>query len=160
MGHAAVRRGTRGVRAAERDGMPGALARHWPEYLMEIDHVVTKPGPAGPLVAFVAELVISFVLMLVILRAVSSERFEKLAGLFVSVLIAVYLTVETPLSGMSLNPARTFASAFAARHWTDLWLYFVAPMTAMLLAAELHLRLGDERSIRRCPTYPVEPTSP
>lgn len=38
---------------------------------------------------------------------------------------------------MSLNPARSFASAFAAREWKDLWIYFVAPITATLTAAEL-----------------------
>lgn len=123
-----------------------------------IDHVMTKPGPAGPLPAFLAEFVISFVLMLVVLLAVNSARLEKLAGLFAGVLIAVYLVLETPLSGMSLNPARTFGSAFAARHWADLWLYFVAPTAAMLLAAELYLWIGGDAGNRRGPTYPVAPT--
>lgn len=125
-----------------------------------VDHVVTKPGPGGPLPAFLAEFVISFVLMLVVLAAVNSERYEKLTGVFTSALIIVYLAFETPLSGMSLNPARTFGSAFAAWHWAALWLYFVAPMAAMLLAAELYLRLGGDATIRRGPTYPVEPTTP
>ena len=122
-----------------------------------VDHVVTKPGPAGPVAAFAAEFVISFVLMLVVAFAVSSERLEKLTGLFAGVLIAVYLMFETPLSGMSLNPARTFGSALAARHWTALWLYFVAPTTAMLLAAELSLWLGGDARARRGPAYPVVP---
>lgn len=123
-----------------------------------IDNVITKPGMAGPLVAFVAEFVISFLLMFVLLRAVSSKALEKRAGLFASALIALYLTVEAPLSGMSLNPARTFGSAFAARHWADLWLYFVAPMSAMLLAAEVHSRIGGAARSAQGPMYPVEPT--
>ena len=122
-----------------------------------IDYVVTKPGPAGPLPAFAAEFVISFVLMLVVLLAVNSERLEKRAGLFAGLLVAAYLTFEAPMSGMSLNPARTFGSAFAARHWVDLWLYFVAPTAAMLLAAELYLWFGGDAGNRRGPTYPVDP---
>lgn len=123
-----------------------------------VDHVMTKPGPAGPVPAFVAEFVISFVLMLVVLLAVNSERLEKRAGLFAGLLVAVYLTFEAPISGMSLNPARTFGSAFAARHWAALWLYFVAPTAAMLLAAELYLRVGGDARNRRGPTYPAAPT--
>lgn len=122
-----------------------------------IDHVVTKPGTAGPLAAFAAESAISFVLMLVLLYAITSERLEKLAGAFAGVLIAVYLAFETPLSGMSLNPARSFGSALAAGHWASLWLYFVAPPAAMLLAAELYLRLGGAAALRHGPTYPVAP---
>jgi aquaporin Z len=40
---------------------------------------------------------------------------------------------------MSMNPARTFASALPAHHWTALWLYFTAPLLGMFLAAEVYL---------------------
>ena len=108
--------------------------------------------------AFAAEFAITFVLMLVLLVAVNSERLEKRAGLFAGALIALYLAFETPLSGMSLNPARTFGSALAARHWADLWLYFAAPVAAALLAAELYLRLGGPATNRHGPMYPAAPT--
>jgi aquaporin Z len=57
------------------------------------------------------------------------------------VLIAIYITVEAPFSGMSMNPARTFASALPAQLWTALWVYFTAPSLGMLLAAAVYLRL-------------------
>jgi aquaporin Z len=41
---------------------------------------------------------------------------------------------------MSLNPARTLASASAAAIWTAFWIYVTAPLLGMLLAAELHVR--------------------
>ncbi|MFL5274104.1 MAG: MIP/aquaporin family protein, partial [Anaeromyxobacteraceae bacterium] len=72
--------------------------------------VATVPGPAGALVAFVAEVAISFVLMSVVL-AVSSSRFQRLTGLCAGALVALYITVEAPISGMSMNPARSFGSA-------------------------------------------------
>ena len=101
------------------------------------DYVVTKPGPRGPTAAFVAEWIITFVLMMVLMWALSDPKSEKFAGLMLAILIGFYLVVEEPLSGMSLNPARSFASALAAREWKDLWIYFVAPMSATLTAAEL-----------------------
>ncbi len=140
----------------------------------DVNYVVTRPGPAGPLVAFLAEFVISFFLMLVVLMAINSRRLERLTGLFAGLLIAAYLVIELPLSGMSLNPARTFGSALGAGHWTSAWIYFVAPVGAMLLAAEAYLRLSRGRELacpklhhrgtvrcifcdsQRGPTYPVE----
>src|SRR6266567_4726248 len=54
--------------------------------------------------------------------------------------IATYITLEAPFSGMSMNPARTFGSAFVGHLWTGLWIYFTAPVLAMQLAAGLYLR--------------------
>ena len=103
-------------------------------------YVVTTPGPAGPAVAFMAETLITFVLMSVILTITNTPRLARYTGLFASVLIAAYITLEAPLSGMSMNPARTFSSAFPARVWTALWVYFTAPLLGMLVAAEIYVR--------------------
>jgi aquaporin Z len=46
--------------------------------------------------------------------------------------------LEAPISGMSMNPARTFGSALASQLWTSLWIYFMAPPLGMLLAAEVY----------------------
>ena len=48
--------------------------------------------------------------------------------------------VEAPLSGMSMNPARSLASALPAGAWAVLWIYVVAPPLGMLLAAEAYVR--------------------
>jgi len=132
-----------------------------------------KPGVHDTLDAFVAEFIISFIMMLVALAATNSQRFEKYTGFFIGLLLAIYLIVETPYSGMSLNPARSFGSALAARHWMDLWVYFTAPPLAMLLATEMfrYLKKGQlsscaklrHRADRSCifcdhkegPDYPV-----
>jgi catechol 2,3-dioxygenase-like lactoylglutathione lyase family enzyme len=60
--------------------------------------------------------------------------------------VAVYITVEAPLSGMSMNPARTLASAVPAGTFTALWVYLTAPLIGMLLAADLYLTLARGRS--------------
>jgi len=99
--------------------------------------VITAPGMQGVGVAFLAEVSISALLMLVVL-SVSSSRFAGYAGLCAGALVALYITFEAPLSGMSMNPARTLGSALVAGDTTALWIYFTAPPLGMLAAASLH----------------------
>ncbi len=104
----------------------------------EVNYAVTVPGNEGSRGAFISELAISFILMSVILRSTSDPRLGRWTGVFAGVLIALYITFESPLSGMSMNPARTFASAVPARVWTAFWVYCTAPPLGMLLAGEIH----------------------
>jgi len=108
---------------------------------------VTVPGPHGPLVAFGAEVAIAFLLMTVILRVSNHARFAAWTGLCAGLLVAAYITFEAPLSGMSMNPARTLASALGAREWASLWIYFSAPLLGMLLAAEVYLRTRGPEAV-------------
>ncbi|MFN2454486.1 MAG: MIP/aquaporin family protein [Pyrinomonadaceae bacterium] len=123
------------------------LGKHFAHPSVNYSMTLPAPGAHGTRNAFLAEFLISFILMFVVLLMVNSARLEKLLGIIAGVLIAVYIVVELPFSGMSLNPARSFGSAFAAGHYMDLWVYFVAPMLSMLLAAELYLRLRDDRRV-------------
>jgi aquaporin Z len=129
-----------------------------------VNYAVTAPGPAGVRVAFSAEFTISFLMMSTILRASNSTRLSRFTPLFAGTLVATFIFIESPLSGMSMNPARTFGSAFSADEWTALWVYFTAPPAAMLLAslvyrfrngpkvvfcAKLHHR-NNQRCIFKC----------
>jgi aquaporin Z len=107
-----------------------------------VNYVATLPGPWGLAVAFVAELGISLVLMLVVLNISSRPPLARFTGCFTSMLVALYITFESPLSGMSMNPARTVGSAVFAGIWTGWWLYFLAPLLGMLGAAELMRHSG------------------
>ena len=88
----------------------------------------------GVIVAFIAEFVIAFVLMSVVLRVSNTPHIARYTGLFAGALVATYITLESPLSGMSMNPARTFGSAFVGHIWMGLWIYFTAPVLAMQVA--------------------------
>jgi aquaporin Z len=79
-----------------------------------VSYAATVPGPNGVTVAFVAEAVISFGLMSAILALFSSSRLTRFTGIAVGCLVALYISVESPLSGTSMNPARTLASAARA----------------------------------------------
>src|SRR4029078_10734936 len=105
-----------------------------------VTYAATQPGPYGPVAAFAAELIISFLLMSVALRVSNTKNLARWTGLFTGALVATYITFESPISGMSMNPARTFSSAFGAGVWMSLWIYFVAPPLGMLLAAEVFTR--------------------
>ena len=105
-----------------------------------VNYVVTVPGRHGELWAFTAEALITFILMSVILRVSNARSLNRYTGLFAGALVMLYISVEAPISGMSMNPARTLGSAFSAQVWNSLWIYFTAPPVGMLLAAELFLR--------------------
>ena len=105
-----------------------------------VNYVTTVPGPSGDVVAFVAEAAISFILMLTVLAVSNHPRLAPFTGVCAGLLVWTYITVEAPLSGMSMNPARTFGSALLARDYLGLWIYFTAPPLGMLLAAELFTR--------------------
>ena len=106
-----------------------------------VRYAVTIPGVYCNAPAFAAELTISFVLMITILFVTNRERIAKYTCYFAGALVAIYITFESPVSGMSMNPARTFGSAFHADYWHALWIYFSAPTLGMLGAAEMFLRL-------------------
>ena len=106
-----------------------------------VNYVVTAPGPKGAGVALVSEFVISFLLMMMVLVFSNSKRLAAFTGIFAGILVATYITVEAPLSGMSMNPARTFGSALPAHMWKDSWIYFSAPPLGTLAAAEAYVKL-------------------
>lgn len=123
-----------------------------------VHYVTTMPGPASnALLAFAAEILITGLLMTVVLNTAASARLARYTGVCAGLLVALYITLEAPISGMSLNPARSFASALGAGDWTVLWIYFTAPPIGMLTAAELHVRLRGRRRIpcaKMCHTQP------
>ena len=114
----------------------GMLAGH-----PAVHYAATLPGPAGVATAFAAEMGISFLLMSVVLVTSNDARLAPWTPLLCGALVATYITLEAPVSGMSMNPARSFASALAAGEWRALWVYFTAPPLGMLGAAETYARL-------------------
>jgi aquaporin Z len=108
-----------------------------------VNYVVTVPGPAGAGVAFAAETAIAGGMMLMVLFVTNTPKLARYTGLFAGLLVCLYITFEAPLSGMSINPARTVASAWPSGIWTGGWIYFTAPVLGMLLAAQVYLAAMD-----------------
>jgi aquaporin Z len=112
-----------------------------------VGYAATLPGPWGAPVAFAAEIGISCLLVLVVLSVSNHPRWAAYTGLCAGAMVACYITVEAPLSGMSMNPARTFGSAFFAGDLSALWIYFTAPPLGMLAAAQLFLAWRGRKAI-------------
>jgi aquaporin Z len=139
------------------------LLRPWISH-PAVNYAATVPGPKGASIAFVVELFISFVLMTMILFVSNRARFASFTGALAGILVATYISLEAPLSGMSMNPARTFGSALSSQVWKGWWIYFTAPPIGMLAAGEFYRRLrgahgvvcaklhhqNDKRCIFRC----------
>jgi aquaporin Z len=112
-----------------------------------VNAVATLPGLGDVLLAFVAEFVISFVLMLTVLTTSNKASLSRCTGVYAGLLLFLFITFESPLSGMSINPARSFGSAAIADIWTAFWMYMTAPPIGMLLAAEVYRRKNGAQAI-------------
>ena len=125
-----------------------------------IDYSVTQPKPQySSLTALTAEAIISFVLMFVVLTASASKKWDGRVPLLSGILIALFIIFEMPFSGMSLNPARSTAGDLAALKFEHLWLYFVSPLAAMLLASKIFERRyfsSSSADKKDLPVYPVD----
>ena len=92
--------------------------------------------PAGPqLQTFILEIILTFLLMLVILH-VSSGPKEKgvMAGIAVGTVVMMEAMFAGPITGASMNPARSIAPAIVSGHIESLWIYIAAPVTGALAA--------------------------
>jgi aquaporin Z len=112
-----------------------------------VNFVVTVPGKAGAGAAFFAEVIVSFLMMLMVLICSNTARTARLTPFLAGFLVALFISLEAPFSGMSMNPARSFGSAAVADVWTGWWIYFSAPPLAMLAAAELYVRVKGWREV-------------
>ena len=118
-----------------------------------VNYAVTVPGSAGYLVAFLAEAAISFGVMAIVLWSSNRQSLAKYTGVLIGFTLVVYITLEAPLSGMSMNPARTVGSAIPAHTFNGLWIYFVAPLVGMISAAEIYLRMHGADAVRCAKLY-------
>jgi MIP family channel proteins len=104
---------------------------------------VTPPMSVGG--AFVIEWLLSFALMFVIMAAATDDRaVPGLAPIAAGLTVGFCALTAGPLTGASMNPARSLGPALVGWEWRAHWIYWVAPVTAMLVAARLYdaLRLA------------------
>jgi aquaporin Z len=105
-----------------------------------VDYAVTVPGIGGTAGAFGAELLMAALLMGLVLWMTNRRGLAAYTGYAVGVLITGYVFLFAPVSGFSINPARTVGSAVWAGVWTAGWVYFVAPLVGMFGAAFVYVR--------------------
>lgn len=92
---------------------------------------------AGP--AFAVEWLLSFALMFVIMAVATDDRVaDGFAGLAVGLTVGFGAMMGGPLTGASMNPARSFGPALASGIWASHWIYWLAPLTGMIVAAKTY----------------------
>jgi len=104
-----------------------------------VQYAATYPGATGPAVASLGEFVISFLQMTIVLSVTNHPTLNRLTGLVAGLMVAIYIAIESPYSGMSMNPARTFGSALPSGIWHGFLIYLLVPPTAMLAAAQVFI---------------------
>ncbi len=95
----------------------------------------TLPTIAAPN-AFVMEIVLTFFLMFVISHvALGSKEQGLMAGLAIGATVLLCAMAAGPVTGASMNPARSFAPALLSGTWDSFWVYLTAPFIGAMLAA-------------------------
>jgi MIP family channel proteins len=94
------------------------------------------------------ESLMTFVLVFVYFAYASDdgESFRRAGGFVLGLAITTDVLVGQPFTGASMNPARTFGPALAARHWINHGVYWVGPLFGGVIAAVVYDRVfGDNR---------------
>lgn len=96
-------------------------------------------SPAGfsMLSGFLAEVVLTFIFLIVIFGATSEDAPKGFAGIAIGLTLTLIHLVGIPITGTSVNPARSLGPAVfvGGAALTQVWLFWVAPITGALLAA-------------------------
>jgi aquaporin Z len=112
---------------------------------------ITLPGAgytAGA--AFVAEIIITFLLVFLILYCVNNSKLASRTPWLAGSLVAFLVLVEAPVSGTSLNPARSFAPALLTGNFEFNWIYWIAPMLGALAAVLVFAYLFESKRNSGC----------
>jgi aquaporin Z len=112
-----------------------------------VTYAATMPG-GSQWAALIAEAVISMLMMTTILIVSNRSALAPFTGLFGGALVALFIAFEAPISGMSMNPARSFASAVPAQMWQNFWIYVIGPLAGMLAASELYVRVFGRARVK------------
>jgi MIP family channel proteins len=81
------------------------------------------------------EMIMSFALMFAVIAGTVDDRAPKLGGFVIGLAVAMDIMAGGPLTGASMNPARTFGPAICGGHWDMHWVYWLAPIAGACLAS-------------------------
>ena len=95
----------------------------------------------SPMQGIVVEIILTFFLVNAVYHAAVSGKAGNFAGLAIGCTLICLILMGGPLTGASLNPARTIGPAVIAGNYADLWLYFVGPILGGVLAAAVYVGL-------------------
>lgn len=116
---------------------------------------------SSPQQALLVELLLTALLMLVITGVATDTRaVGQLAALAIGATVALDALWGGPVSGASMNPARSFGPALVAGVWRDHWVYWAGPILGALLGAALYQWLRAPQAAPRTAAGPEAPAAP
>src|SRR5687768_4081781 len=92
----------------------------------------------SPLEGFLIEFILTFILLFVVFGSAVDVRGQRLGGLAIGLAVTIDILAAGPLTGASMNPARSFGPALAAGQWAHQWLFWLAPILGAVAAAVLY----------------------
>lgn len=113
--------------------------------------------------AFFVEAILTFFLVIAVFGTAVDDRgpFAKTAGLTIGLVLVFDILMGGPLTGASMNPARSLGPAVATGDFTDIWVYFAGPIVGAVIAAGIYWSAFlwlRERVIQPPTKVPVEAT--
>lgn len=137
-------------------GITGALALAWvlggTETGLGATHLAEGLETAGgatititPLSGFVIEALLTFFLVNAVMNAGISGKVTHVAGIAIGFTLISCILIGGPLTGASLNPARTLGPALVLGDFSDLWVYLLGPITGAVAAGLLYKWVFEER---------------
>jgi aquaporin Z len=104
----------------------------------------TLPLQDNWLQSLVLEIVLTFILMFVILGSGLDRRAPiGFAGLAIGLTVGLEAAFMGPITGASMNPARSLGPAFVGWNWQHHWLYWVGPIVGAQLAVWIYRQISD-----------------
>jgi aquaporin Z len=127
----------------------------WGNYAASVRNGMTVPGNSYALwYVFLAEVTITFLLVLSIFIFLSSHRLMRWTPLMTWLLVATIVRLEAPISGTSFSPSRSIGPALVSWYWKDQWLYCVAPPIGAIAAVVVFRLLAmGKREILTCKLF-------
>jgi aquaporin NIP len=99
--------------------------------------------------SFFLEIVLSFILLFAILTASNQISAKRIVpAVLIGAIIALEAIFAGPISGASMNPARSLAPAIISGHFEYLWIYLIAPIIGGILAVPLSKAIRSEPALR------------
>ncbi len=120
-------------------GAVGAFTLRWVLGGADSGLGLTQPSDSTTVAAAVVlEAILTFFLVNTVLHAAVSGRAGNLAGVAIGLTLVFCILMGGPLTGASLNPARSLGPAMATGNFNLLWLYFVGPVAGAVVAGGLY----------------------
>jgi aquaporin Z len=107
----------------------------WGSIGKSVEYGATLPGPGIPLsTALLGEAIATFTMVALLAVFLGFRRIRRFTPAIFPPLYAIMVWAESPISGTSTNPARSFGPAILSGQWQGWWIYWIGPMAGMLVA--------------------------